>query len=107
MMNDNKFDNGFDLSSYHGDQCEEPYCNCDSRRYGGKSYDGSGVVAAICIGLALIASIIFQRLDFSSSDCILARSLLFRYCISNTGDSVHHLLGICNCWISLRSTYRT
>lgn len=64
MMNDNKFDNGFDLSSYHGDQCEGPYCNCDSRRYGGKSYDGSGVVAAICIGLALIASIIFPPLGF-------------------------------------------
>ncbi len=59
MENNRRFDN----NTYHDTRCEAPYCRCDERRYG-KSYDCSGVVAAICITLAILVSLIFPPLGF-------------------------------------------
>lgn len=56
--------NGYDFNAYHDSHCEGPYCNCDERRYGGAPSGGSGVVAVICITLAIIASLAFPPLGF-------------------------------------------
>ena len=56
--------NGFDPNGYHDSHCEGPYCNCDERRYGGIGFDGSGVVAVICIGLAFIVSLACPPIGF-------------------------------------------
>lgn len=59
--------NGYDFNAHHDSHCEGPYCNCDNRNYG-HSFDCSGVVAAICVILAILVSLIFPpRLDLSSS----------------------------------------
>lgn len=44
--------NGYDFNAHHDSHCEGPYCNCDNRNYG-HSFDCSGVVAAICVILAI------------------------------------------------------
>lgn len=62
--------NGYDFDAHHDSHCEGPYCNCDNRNYG-HSFDCSGVVAAICVILAILVSLIFPRLDllFSGDGC--------------------------------------
>lgn len=56
--------NGFDFNGYHDSHCEGPYCHCDERRYGKSFGGGSGVVAFICIALAIIVSFAFPPLGF-------------------------------------------
>lgn len=58
--------NGYDFNAHHDSHCEGAYCNCDNRNYG-HSFDCSGVVAAICVILAILVSLIFPPLDLSSS----------------------------------------
>ena len=62
--------NGYDFNAHHDSHCEGPYCNCDNRNYG-NSFDCSGVVAAICVILAILVSLISRRLDlsFSGDEC--------------------------------------
>lgn len=50
--------NGYDFNAHHDSHCEGPYCNCDNRNYG-HSFDCSRVVAAICVILAILVSLIF------------------------------------------------
>ena len=55
--------NGYDFNAHHDSHCEGSYCNCDNRNYG-HSFDCSGVVAAICVILAILVSLIFPPLGF-------------------------------------------
>ena len=55
----------YDMNGYHDSHCEDPNCNCDSRRYGyGTEFNGSAVVGVICITAAILISFVLPPLGF-------------------------------------------